>query len=171
MIVDAATIVGMELRSYTDADLALTRALEIDPIVMRHLGGVPAADRAQVVHDKRLAGVAAGDLYRTVVADPGGEPVGLVAIWTEEFEGAPIHEFGVMFRPGFHRRGLGMSASRQVIAEFKASGKARELHAFSAIGNVATDTGAPVLGFRQIGDVDLDYEGAPLRCHHWLMDL
>jgi L-amino acid N-acyltransferase YncA len=76
-----------------------------------------------------------------------------------------------MMRPEAHRQGLGLIASREIIAAFRASGKARELHAFSAIGNIATDTAGPILGFRQIGDVDLDYEGEPLRCHHWVLDL
>ena len=168
MIVGPASMIRMELRTYTDADLALTRALEIDPVVMRHLGG-PGADRAQVVHDKRMAGVAAGDLYWTITGDEGGEPVGLVAIWREEFAGAQIHEFGIMMRPQVHRQGLGMIASRRIIADFRASGKATELHAFSAVGNIATDTAGPILGFRLIEDVDLDYEGSPLRCHHWIL--
>ena len=159
----------MRLQPYGAGDLTLTRALEIDPIVMRHLGGVAGEDRARAVHDKRMAGIAAGDLYRTVVPDDGAEPVGLVAIWRDEFQGAPIHEFGIMFRPEHHRRGLGMSASRQIIAEFRASGRSPELHAFSSVGNEATDQAAPILGFTQVGECDLDYEGQPLRCRHWLM--
>lgn len=160
----------MNLRPYGDSDLALTRVLETDPIVMRHLGGVSGADRARAVHDKRMAGIAAGDLYRVVVPDGAAEPVGLVAIWREEFEGAEIHEFGIMFRPEHHRLGLGMAASRQIIAEFRAGGLADRLHCFSAVGNPAIDQGAPILGFRRIGECDLDYEGRPLRCHHWVMD-
>jgi RimJ/RimL family protein N-acetyltransferase len=161
----------MRLQPYSAGDLAFTRALEMDPIVMRHLGGVPAGDRARAVHDKRMAGIAAGDLYRTVVPDGADEPVGLVAIWRDEFEGAPIHEFGIMFRPEHHRRGLGMAASRQIIAEFRASGRATELHAFSSVGNQATDQAAPILGFRLAGECDLDYEGEPIRCRHWVMPL
>ena len=162
----------MILRPYDDSDLVLTRALEGDPIVMRHLGGAaPDGDRARAVHDKRMAGIAQGDLYRVVVPDGATDPVGLVAIWREEFAGEPIHEFGIMFRPDHHRRGLGMAASRQIIAEFRAGGVADRLHCFSAVGNAATDHAAPILGFRPIGECDLDYEGQPLRCRHWVMDL
>jgi RimJ/RimL family protein N-acetyltransferase len=160
----------MTLRPYGDADLALTRALETDPIVMRHLGGPSDEDRVRAVHDKRMAGIAAGDLFRVVVPDGGGEPVGLVAVWREEFEGAEIHEFGIMFRPEHHRRGLGMIASREIIAEFRAGGVADRLHSFTAVGNGAAETAAPILGFRPVGECDLDYEGQPLRCLHWVMD-
>jgi RimJ/RimL family protein N-acetyltransferase len=161
----------MSLRPYGDSDLALTRALETDPIVMRHLGGASDAERARVVHDKRMAGIAGGDLYRVVVPDGGTEPVGLVAVWRDEFEGAPIHEFGIMFRPEHHRMGLGMVASRQIIAEFRARGVSDRVHSFSAVGNEVADHSAPILGFRRIGECDLDYEGRPLRCHHWVLDL
>jgi RimJ/RimL family protein N-acetyltransferase len=117
-----------------------------------------------------MAGAAAGDLYRAVVPEGATEPIGLVAIWREQFEGAEIHEFGIMFRPDHHRQGLGMVASRQIIAEFRDSGVSDRLHSFSAVGNEATDHAAPILGFRRIGECDLDYEGQPLRCHHWVMD-
>ena len=160
----------MRLRPYGDSDLALTRALETDPIVMRHLGGASDAGRARAVHDKRMAGIAGGDLYRAVIPDGAAEPVGLVAIWRDEFQGAEIHEFGIMFRSDHHRLGLGMVASREIIAEFRAGGAADRLHSFSAVGNEAADHAAPILGFRRIGEVDLDYEGQPLRCHHWVMD-
>jgi RimJ/RimL family protein N-acetyltransferase len=160
----------MSLRPYDDSDLALTEALEMDQRVMLHLGGVSDAAGARAVHEKRMAGIAAGDLYRVVVPDGATEPVGLVAVWREEFEGAEIHEFGIMFRPEHHRRGLGMVASREIIAEFRASGVADRLHSFTTVGNVAAATAAPILGFRLIGECDLDYEGKPLRCHHWVMD-
>jgi RimJ/RimL family protein N-acetyltransferase len=165
----AGILARMQLRDYQDSDFALTRALEIDPIVMRHLGGVPEADRARAVHDKRIAGVAAGDLYWTITPDGADEPAGLVAIWREEFRGEQIFEYGIMMRPASHRQGLGLIASRTIIAAFRDSGQADELHAFSSIGNIATDTAGPILGFRRIEDVDLDYEGSPLRCHHWIL--
>lgn len=161
----------MILRPYGDADLALTRALETDPIVMRHLGGAAGDDRARAVHDKRMAGIAAGDLYRAVVPDGADEPVGLVAIWREEFEGAEIHELGAMFRPDHHRRGLGIAASLQLIAEFRAEGVSDRVHCFTEVGNEAAAGAAPLAGFRQIGECDLDYEGRSLRCHHWVLDL
>jgi RimJ/RimL family protein N-acetyltransferase len=161
----------MSLRPYGDFDFALTRALETDPIVMRHLGGASDAERARAVHDKRMAGVANGDLYRAVVPDGATEPVGLVAVWREEFEGAEIHEIGAMFRPDHHRRGIGIAAIRQVIAEFRASGVSDRLHCFTAVGNEAAEHVTPMLGFRRIGECDLDYEGRSLRCHHWVLNL
>jgi RimJ/RimL family protein N-acetyltransferase len=161
----------MILRPYDDSDLDLTRSLETDPVVMRHLGGASGDDRASSVHAKRMAGIAAGDLYRAVVPEGATEAAGLVAIWREEFDGAVIHEIGAMFRPDQHRRGLGIAASRVLIDEFRAGGAADRLHCFTAIGNVAAERAAPIVGFRPIGECDLDYEGRSLRCRHWVLDL
>jgi RimJ/RimL family protein N-acetyltransferase len=158
----------MRLRPYGESDLALTSALETDPVVMRHLGGVAGPDRALDVHRKRLAGAAAGDWYRTILPEGETEPVGLVGIWRTPWEGATIHEFGVMFRPEHQRRGLGVAAGRLLMAEVGAA--VRELHAFSAVGNEGAARGCRRLGFSRVADCDLDYEGEPLRCHHWVRD-
>jgi RimJ/RimL family protein N-acetyltransferase len=161
----------MRLCPYGEADLALTTALETDPVVMRHLGGAAGADRAAAVHRRRLAGAAAGDWYRTIVPEGATEPVGLVAVWRTPWEGEQIFEFGVMFRPEHQRRGLGVAAGRMLVAEVRAAGTVRRLHAFSAVGNDGAARGCRRLGFGLAGDCDLDYEGEPLRCHHWVMTL
>jgi RimJ/RimL family protein N-acetyltransferase len=161
----------MILRPYGEDDLALTRSMELDPLVMRHLGGAADEDRALSVHRQRLAGQAAGDWYFTVLPEEGAEPVGIVAIWRSDFEGEQIYELGLMFRAGSHRQGHGLAASRQVIADFAAAGLAPQLHGFTSIDNVASEQGAHVLGFRLVGESDLDYEGRPLRCYHWVLDV
>ena len=140
-------------------------------MVMRHLGGAAGGDRSAEVHRRRMAGVAAGDWYRTIVADLSPEPVGLVAIWRTPWEGGEIHEFGVMFRPEHQRRGLGVAASRLLFAEVRAAGTVPRVHAFSTIGNEGAARGCRRLGFALTGDCDLDYEGVPLRCHHWERDI
>jgi RimJ/RimL family protein N-acetyltransferase len=165
------TVAAMRLQPYGDSDLALTRALENDPVVMRHLGGIATEDRAQEVHAKRMAGVAGGDWYRTVTVDGDPEPVGLVAIWRSDFAGQPIYEIGAMVRPGHHGKSVGVTASKVLIEEFRAAGTATELHCFSAIGNVGAERGARASGFTPIGECDLDYEGQPLRCVHWVQEL
>ena len=159
----------MRLEPYRDADLALTESLEFDPIVMRHLGGVAEQDRARVVHEERMAGIGRGDLYRTVIPDGATGPVALVAIWRTEWRGEQIHEFGIMVRPQAHRQGVGLAASRQIIAEFRAAHPGEPLHAFTALGNEAADSGARRLGFVPDGEYDMDYAGEPLRCRHWVL--
>jgi RimJ/RimL family protein N-acetyltransferase len=162
-------VIIMRLEPYRDEDLTFTESLEFDPIVMRHLGGAGAPDRARAVHGERLAGIERGDLYRTVIPDGGTAPVALVAIWRTEWRGETIHEFGIMVRPEAHRQGLGLAASRQIIAEFRAARPAEAVHAFTAIGNEAADGGARRLVFVPDGEYDMDYAGEPLRCRHWVL--
>lgn len=159
----------MHLRPYGEADLALTAALEIDPVVMRHLGGAAGDDRVRVVHEKRLAGVAAGDRYRTVTPAGAVSPVGIVAIWRTRWEEASIFELGVMFLPAHQRLGLGLAAARLLLEDFWAAGVSDTVHAFTAVDNVPAGQACIRLGFQLEGDCDLDYEGRPLRCHHWLL--
>lgn len=156
----------MRLRPYGEADLDLTLALESDPVVMRHLGGAAGPERALAVHRRRLAGAAAGDWYRTIVPAGEQEPVGVVAVWRSPWEGTTIHEFGIMFRPEQQRRGLGVQAGELLFAEIGTA--VPELHAFTTVGNEGAARGCRRLGFTRVADCDLDYEGTPLRCHHWV---
>ncbi len=156
----------MRLCPYGEADLELTIALETDPQVMRHLGGPADRERALGVHRRRLAGAAAGDWYRTIVPVDGEPAAGLVAAWRTPWEGTTVHEIGIMFRPEQQRRGLGVTASEMLFAEIGTA--VPELHAFTAVGNEGAARGCRRLGFDRLADCDLDYEGQPLRCHHWV---
>jgi RimJ/RimL family protein N-acetyltransferase len=71
-----------------------------------------------------------------------------------------------MFRPGHQRRGLGVAAGEALFAEIGPA--VPELHAFTAVGNEGAARGCRRLGFTRLADCDLDYEGRPLRCHHWV---
>ncbi|MEV6494993.1 hypothetical protein AB0M20_41190, partial [Actinoplanes sp. NPDC051633] len=96
----------MELRRYAEPDRQLTLALEADPEVVRHLGGIVDADGAAEVHERRMAAVADGDFFYTIIPDGGSEPVGIVAIWRGLWEAQPIHELGGMLLSSFHARGI-----------------------------------------------------------------
>jgi hypothetical protein len=84
----------MELARYTDADLALSEALETDPVVMRELGGPVDPARLPVVHARRVG----EPWYFTIVPEPPGPAVGTIGIWENELDGLTIHETGWMGR-------------------------------------------------------------------------
>lgn len=160
----------MELRPYSSQDLDLTVALESDPDVMGHLGGPRTYDDAVRLHETRLAGVARGDLYFTIIPDGSTRPVGIVAIWETVWQGATIHELGGMLLPRYQLRGLPGPAFALAVRHARDKGIAR-LHAFPAVTNGASNALMRKLGFTRIGECDLDYEGSPLRCNHWTRDL
>jgi RimJ/RimL family protein N-acetyltransferase len=162
----------VELVPYGESDWPLTAALETDPVVMRHLGGsamnsAPGEARLRMVHDKRVAGAAVGDRYRTIVPDGATAPVGVVAIWRTVWQGQSVAELGVMLQVDYQRSGLGVAACRRLIDEVRAEGTVHELHAFTEVDNVGGTRVCRQLGFTLVGSCDLDYEGEPLRCHHW----
>jgi RimJ/RimL family protein N-acetyltransferase len=164
-------MVGMELRLYAESDRGLTLALESDPAVVGHLGGPVDADAAAGVHEKRIASVAAGDLIYTIIPDGRSEPVGVIAIWRSEWDGRPIHELGAMLLPQHQARGVAGRAFEQLLPLALERGVS-ELHAFPSVTNAPSNAIMRKLGgFRRVEDCDLDYEGRPLRCAHWVRDL
>lgn len=156
----------MILRPYTSADAALTEALETDPVVKRHLGGVLTAAAAAEVHRERMAGLAAGDRYWAVLAP---DAVGVVGIWSTPWESGVVDEVGWMLLPVAHGRGHGHAAAAAVVREARADPRYETIHAFPAVGNPASNAICRSLGFERLGDADLDYAGRPLRCAHWLL--
>src|SRR6202012_913769 len=82
----------MELVRYGDADLALSEALETDPVVMRELGGPIDRARLPVAHARRVA----DPWYFTIRPEPAGPPVGTIGIWETEHDSATLHETGWM---------------------------------------------------------------------------
>ena len=106
----------MELRAYTDADFALTEALETDPAVMRQLGGPVQRERLPRVHRIRLA-----DPWWFVITEaPGGPGVGTIGIWDAEHDGEPIHETGWMVLPRHQGRGIASQALAMLVERARA---------------------------------------------------
>lgn len=161
----------MRLRPYAEEDRWLTVELEGDIEVMQHLGGAAPAGRADRVHEQRLSG-GPRDWYRTILAEPGDQPAGVVAVFGSIWENREILELGIMLRAGIgQRHGLGAGAVRLIVAEVRASGLVREIHAFIGTGNRAAGAVARRTGFVSTGPCDVDYEGVPMRSEHWLLTL
>jgi RimJ/RimL family protein N-acetyltransferase len=161
----------MKLLPYSEADFELTSSLESDPEVMKHLGGTLPPVQIRRVHEKRLAGLANGDLYFVIVDDETESRAGIIAAWRSEWEGGTIYELGLLLRPGFQRQRLGWEATQAIIEQARAQRAFQELHAFTAVSNVASNEGCRQFGFRLIGQCDTDYEGRPLRSNHWVISL
>jgi RimJ/RimL family protein N-acetyltransferase len=160
----------MELLTYSERDRQLTLALESDPDVVGQLGGVVDADNAARVHERRLAGVADGNLIFTIVPDGASDPAGIIAIWRTEWESRPAHELGAMLLPRYQGRGLAGDAFA-LLLPYALDAGVGELHSFPAVTNGPSNAILRKLGFRRLEECDLDYEGRPIRCVHWLRDL
>jgi RimJ/RimL family protein N-acetyltransferase len=163
--------VAITLRPYGDDDLPLTEALESDPDVMRRLGGTVAADEAGRIHAKRMAGIARGDWYFTIHVDGASRIAGIIAIWQTPWEGGSVHEVGSMLFPEFQAQGIAANAFRILVDRGLAERKFTEIHGFAEVHNEPSNGIVRRLGFELLGECDLDYEGRPLRCNHWVLRL
>ncbi|GGQ40248.1 GNAT family N-acetyltransferase [Couchioplanes azureus] len=172
----------MRLRPYAEEDLRLTRRLESDPRVVGHLGGAGDVQHADRVHRRRIAAVADGDLFFTILLTRddsahdgeggcgGEEPAGIIAVWRAEFGGEPVYELGAMLLPDHQARGVAGRAFALLLPYVLDSG-VRVVHAFPAVSNGPSNAILDKLGFTRGEECDLDYEGRPLRCAHWVREL
>lgn len=162
---------AIELRAYGDDDLPLTAALEADAQVMRRLGGPVGAQEAARIHARRMAGVAAGDWYFTIHVPGAPRPAGIIAIWRTPWEGGLVHEVGSLLFPEFQARGIAAEAFAMLVERGRAERRFTEIHGFADVRNGPSNGIVRRLGFTLLGECDLDYEGRPLRCNHWILDV
>jgi len=157
----------MELRAYTDADLALTEALETDPEVMRELGGPIARERLPEIHRRRLA----DPWWFTIGAEPDGPPVGTIGIWETEHDGHRLHETGWMVLPAFQGRGIASGALTLLLERARAEPAFRTVHAFPPVTNAPSNALCRKFGFQLVDERDFVYAGRTLRCNDWALDV
>ena len=157
----------MQLARYTDADLALSEALETDPVVMRELGGPVDPARLPVVHARRVG----EPWYFTIVPEPPGPAVGTIGIWEKELDGLTIHETGWMVLPAFQGRGIASRALGLLIERARSAGEIPSMHAFPPISNAPSNALCRRFDFTLRGERDFVYAGRTLRCNHWVLDL
>ena len=168
MAVGAPITQPVQLVPYGDGDFALTKALECDPDVMRHLGGpVDPADLVDV-HRRRAE---EEDWYFKIVPEPGGPAAGTIGIWDSEWDGAPIHEVGWMVLPAFQGRGIATRALELLIQRARAEHRLELIHAFPGVSNTPSNTLCRKFGFVLTGAGDFQFRARTLLCNHWELDL
>jgi RimJ/RimL family protein N-acetyltransferase len=154
------------LAAYTDADLALTTALETDPAVMRELGGPIDAARLPAIHRRRLD----DPWWFKVVAGPGGPPRGPIGVWETEHDGATLHETGWMVLPAHQGRGVASAALTLLLERVRPEPSIPSVHAFPPVTNAPSNALCRKFGFTLVDEADFVYAGRTLRCNHWALD-
>ena len=157
----------MELRAYTDADFALTVALETDPAVMHQLGGPRPREQLLRVHRLRLA----DPWWVVITEEPGGPGVGTIGIWDAEHDGEPIHETGWMVRPEHQGRGIASRALAMLLERARTEPRFAVVHAFPPVTNTPSNALCRKSGFALLGETDVEFAGRPLHCNHWALEL
>jgi RimJ/RimL family protein N-acetyltransferase len=157
----------VELRAYTDADLALTEALETDPEVMRELGGPIARDALPRIHRSRLA----DPWWFKIVEHAGGPGVGTIGVWETRHGDTTLHETGWMVLPAHQGRGIASAALTLLIERLKTEPQFTSIHAFPPVTNAPSNALCRKFGFTLLSATDFMYSGRKLHCNHWSLEL
>lgn len=162
---------SVRLRPYTDADRWLTEAIETSPAMMAHLGGPLPPVEIPGIHRRRLEGMKSDRLwYFTVELEPDGPEVGTICLWSDPFEGGRRSEAGWAILPVFQGRGLATQALRQMLERAAEDGRWGDIHAHPGVTNDPSNALCRQAGFRNLGEVVVEYAGRRLPCHHWVLE-
>ncbi|MFE7560474.1 GNAT family N-acetyltransferase [Kitasatospora sp. NPDC057500] len=167
-------IPSVRLEPWSERDAALLRALNA-PELMAHLGGPETEEQLDRRHRRYVElgarPASAGRMFRIVLL-PEGAAAGSIGFWEREEEGGTVYETGWTVLPGFQGRGVAKAATRAVVAEARAAGLHRHLHAFPSVDNAASNAVCRGAGFELLGARDFEYPpGRPMRCNDWRFDL
>jgi RimJ/RimL family protein N-acetyltransferase len=161
----------LELVVYSEADLALTEALECDPVVMRELGGPISKEDAVKTHRRRVESMARDPWWFKIVPEPGGPAAGTIGIWESEWEGSALDEVGWMVLPAHQGRGIASGALEMLLAQARGESRAKVLHAFPGVTNGASNALCRKFGFDHLGESEVRFRDRPLRVNHWALEL
>jgi RimJ/RimL family protein N-acetyltransferase len=161
----------LDLRVYSEGDLALTEALECDPEVMRELGGAVTKESAAAAHRKRVASVKDDPWWFAIVPEEGGPSAGAIGIWRSEWQGEPVDEAGWMVLPAFQGRGIASVALGILIDRLRAGTRSERIHAFPGVTNAPSNALCRKFGFEHLGESEVKFRERPLRVNHWALEL
>ncbi|MCF2527914.1 GNAT family N-acetyltransferase [Yinghuangia soli] len=141
------------------------------PEMTDHLGG-PETDEKVRERNVRYAALAGKDgrrMFRIMVPADGGEAAaGTVGYWEREWHGATVWEAGWGVLPEFQGRGLAAAAVTALLAEAKAHGKHRLVHAYPAVDHPASNGVCRKAGFTLLGAEQFEYPvGHFMQCNDW----
>ena len=162
----------MDLVPYGEGDLWLTEALELDPEVMRELGGPRPKEELPGVHEKRIAAKIDGDdWWFKIVPRPGEQAVGTIGIWPSEAGGESVYETGWMILPAHQGRGLASRALALLLERARADGRFDAIHAYPGVTNGASNALCRKFGFELREELEVDFRDRRLRVNHWVLVL
>lgn len=167
----------MLLRNVEPGDVDAYVRMRCDPVMMADLGGPLPRDGIEAhVHAVSAAAAADTAWCRMIVPDPARPEIvaGNVGLWRHEPDdltgGEPISEIGWMVLPEFQGRGFAKRAVRTVLDHARDDGRWGLIHAFPATSNGPSNGICRSVGFRLVGQQDVEFAGRLLHANHWVID-
>lgn len=162
----------MRLLPYSQDDLWLTEAFELDPAMMTHLGGTTKPEDIPARHARRVETNAKGDWWFTIVPEGAERGVGTIGIWRYVETGAVVSEMGWMVLPPWQGKGVASKAARLVVEKARADGRfGKELIAHTSQANEASNAICRKLGFTPGAEREVENRGRKLRMLQWRLAL
>jgi RimJ/RimL family protein N-acetyltransferase len=164
---------AVRLDPWGEGDLPLVEKLMGDPEMTKHLGGPESHEKMvdRQARYERLADSGKGRMFK-IVDVATGEAAGSVGYWEKEWRGEQVYETGWSVLPAFQGRGIAGMATALAIAEARAEGKHRFLHAFPSVENQPSNAICRKLGFTLVEECEFEYPaGSFMQCNDWRLDL
>lgn len=163
---------GVAIRPWAEGDLWLLQRLLGDPAMTAHVGGPETPEAIRKRHRRYLAPGPTHEGLFAVVTGPEAEAVGWVGYWESEWQGETVWECGWNVLPEHQGRGLATAATALMLEHARRRGVHRNVHAFPAVDNVASNALCRALGFRLLGEVEVEYPpGTMMRGSDWRYEL
>jgi RimJ/RimL family protein N-acetyltransferase len=153
------------LRAYTDEDLWLAEALEMDAAVMEQLGGALPRAAVHDAHRRRLQ-----DPWWFAITADGEDAVGTIGIWETSHGGETLFETGWMVLPRVQGRGIASAALGLLIERVRAEPRFPSMHAFPPVTNAPSNALCRRAGFELVDVAEFVYQGRTLRCNHFALE-
>ncbi|MEV7929206.1 GNAT family N-acetyltransferase [Kitasatospora sp. NPDC088779] len=162
----------MRLRDVEAGDVGAYVRMRCDAVMMAQLGGPLSEERVRERLRKDVVEVAEDRSWIKVIVPDGAGPevvAGSVTLWSHEEDGAAVAEIGWMVLPEFQGRGLAKAAVRELLDAAARDGRWGPVHAFPATANGPSNGICRALGFRLLGELDVDFADRVLHCNHWVV--
>ncbi|MFE5580078.1 GNAT family N-acetyltransferase [Kitasatospora sp. NPDC056531] len=162
----------MRLRNVEAGDVEAYVRMRCDAGMMAELGGPLPREKVEARLRKDLELAAADSAWIKVIVPDGaddGEAAGTIVLWQDEEDGVAVTEIGWMVLPEYQGRGLAKAAVRQLLDAAAEDGRWGEVHANPGVTNGPSNGICRALGFRLLGERDLDFADRILRANHWVV--
>ncbi|MET8545438.1 GNAT family N-acetyltransferase [Kitasatospora sp. NPDC004799] len=162
----------MRLREVRAGDVEAYVRMRCDPVMMAELGGPLPRAVVEARLRKDLALTAADSSWIRMIVPDGAvddEAAGIVTLWSDQEDGETVSEIGWMVLPEHQGRGLAKAAVRLVLDAAAEDGRWGAVHANPGTTNGPSNGICRALGFRLLGERELDFAGRVLRANHWVV--
>ncbi|MFH8381176.1 GNAT family N-acetyltransferase [Kitasatospora sp. NPDC018058] len=161
----------MRLRNVEAGDVEAYVRMRCDTGMMAELGGpLPReAVEARLRKDVELAAADRSWIKAIVPDGADDEAAGTIVLWQDEEDGTVVTEIGWMVLPEYQGRGLAKAAVRELLDDAARDGRWGEVHANPGVTNGPSNGICRALGFRLLGERDLDFADRILRTNHWVV--